>query len=157
MKLRILTATAMVAMALSAPVVVQAQTPSWTAEQMAVWKVVSDSYVDEVAKNGKWPKAYVHDNVVSWSAESPIPKGKASMEKWARFNDSQGKTLQYEIHPVAIAVTADTAVVHYTGMFVSQRGTDKPETEVNGTIETLVRSGGQWKFLSLTGFDMKKK
>jgi ketosteroid isomerase-like protein len=157
MTMKILTATAIVAFAFGASNVAIAQTPSWSAEQTAVWKVVSESYVDEVAKNGKWPNAYVHDQVVSWSAASPIPKGKASIEKWARFNDSQSKTLQYEIHPVAIAVSGDTAVVHYTGMFVSQRGTDKPETEVNGTIETLVRSGGQWKFLSLTGFDMKKK
>jgi ketosteroid isomerase-like protein len=157
MNRKILTATAMVAFAFGASNVAIAQAPSWSAEQTAVWKVVSDSYVDEVAKNGKWPNAYVDDQVISWSAASPIPKGKASIEKWARFNDSQSKTLQYEIHPVAIAVSGDTAVVHYTGMFVSQRGTDKPETEVNGTIETLVRSGGQWKFLSLTGFDIKKK
>ena len=75
MKLRILTATAMIAMALSAPIVAQAQTPSWTIEQMAVWKVVADSYVDEVAKNGKWPNAYVHDNVVRYTpsrSRSPV-------------------------------------------------------------------------------------
>ena len=78
------------------------------------------------------------------------------MEKWSRFQDKQRQTLEYELAPAAITVSGDTAVVHYTGVTVSQRGQDKPDREMFGVVETLVRSGGSWKFLSLTGFDLEK-
>ena len=47
-----------------------AQAPTWNAEQTAVWKVVSQSWADEAAQNGKWPGSYVDDNVISWSQEN---------------------------------------------------------------------------------------
>jgi hypothetical protein len=102
-----------------------AQAPTWTAEQTAVWKVVSQSWADEAAQNGKWPGSYVDDNVISWSQENPMPNYKDSLIKWSRFNESQ-------------------------------RGTDKPDRDVNAIIETLVRDGNSWKFLSTSSFSLKK-
>jgi hypothetical protein len=78
------------------------------------------------------------------------------MEKWSRFNDKQQQTLECEIAPAAITIAGDTAVVHYTGVTISQRAQDKPDREMFGAVETLVRSGGTWKFLTITGFDLEK-
>lgn len=133
-----------------------AQAPSWNAEQTAVWKVVSQSWADEAAQNGKWPGSYVDDNVISWSQENPMPSYKDSLIKWSRFNESQSKTIHYDISPAAIAVRGDTAVVNYVAINVSQRGTDKPDRDVNAIIETLVRDGNSWKFLSTSSFSLKK-
>jgi hypothetical protein len=132
------------------------QGPRWSDEQTAVWNVVTQSWADEVARNGRWPAHYIHDRAVSWDSSWPSPRYKASMEKWSRFNDKQRQTLEYEIAPAAITIAGDAAVVHYTGVSVSQRAKDKPEREMFGAVETLVRSGGTWKFLSITGFDLKK-
>jgi len=154
---RILAASAALALGFGASNVAVAQAPSWSAEQSAVWKVVEQSWVDDVAQNGKWPGSYVDDNIVSWGPDTPSPQYKASMEKWNRFNNSQSKTLQYEVSPLAIAISGNTAVVNYTVLQVTQRATDKPEREASGIVETLVRSGNGWKFLSTTGFDLKKK
>ena len=133
-----------------------AQAPTWTAEQSAVWKVVSQSWADEAAQNGKWPGSYVDDNVVSWSQENPMPIYKDSLMKWSRFNDGQQKTIHYDISPAAIAIRGDTAVVNYVAVNVSQRGTDKPDRDSNAIIETLVRDGNSWKFLSSSSWSMKK-
>jgi hypothetical protein len=133
-----------------------AQAPTWNAEQTAVWKVVSQSWADEAAQNGKWPGSYVDDNVISWSQENPMPIYKDSLIKWTRFNESQGKTIHYDISPAAIAVRGDTAVVNYVATNVTQRGTDKPDRDVNAIIETLVRDGNSWKFLSTSSFSLKK-
>jgi hypothetical protein len=133
-----------------------AQAPSWNAEQTAVWKVVSQSWADEAAQNGKWPASYVDDNVISWSQENPMPSYKDSLIKWSRFNESQYKTIHYDISPAAIAIKGDTAVVNYVAINVSQRGTDKPDRDVNAIIETLVRDGNSWKFLSTSSFSLKK-
>lgn len=133
-----------------------AQAPSWNAEQTAVWKIVSQSWADEAAQNGKWPGSYVDDNVISWSQENPMPSYKDSLIKWSRFNESQYKTIHYDISPAAIAIRGDTAVVNYVAINVSQRGTDKPDRDVNAIIETLVRDGNSWKFLSTSSFNLKK-
>lgn len=138
------------------PVSTVAQAPTWNVEQTAVWTVVTQSWADEAAKNGRWPGNYVHDRVVGWDSSWPLPRYKTSIEKWSRFQDKQRQILEYELAPAAITVAGDTAVVHYTGVSVSQRAQDKPEREMFGAVETLVRSGGTWKFLSVTGFDLKK-
>lgn len=135
---------------------VNAQAPTWSAEQTAVWKVVSQSWADEAAQNGKWPGTYIDDNVISWSQENPMPIYKDSLLKWTRFNETQGKTIHYDISPAAIAIRGDTAVVNYVATNVSQRGTDKPDRDVNAIIETLVRDGTGWKFLSTSSFTLKK-
>lgn len=131
-----------------------AQSPSWNAEQTAVWKLVEQSWADEVARNGRWPGNYVHDQMTTFDASFPMPRHRASFEKWVRFNDSQRRTLQYEIAPAAITVAGDTAVVHYTGVTMAQQGQEKPDREMFGVSETLVRSGGSWKFLSSSGWEI---
>jgi hypothetical protein len=144
------------ALVVGLPASALAQAPTWSPQQTAVWNVVSQSWADEVARNGRWPSNYVHDNVVGWDSSWPLPRYKTSLEKWSRFQDKQRQTLEYELAPAAIAVSGDTAVVHYTGVSVTQRGQEKPEREMFGAVETLVKSGGTWKFLSVTGFDLKK-
>lgn len=142
------------ALAAALPLSVVAQEPTWSREQTAVWSVVTQSWADEVARNGRWPSEYVHDNVVNWDSSWPMPRYKASIEQWTRFDNTQRQTLEYELTPAAIALAGDTAVVHYTGVTVSQRAQDEPDRDIFAVVETLVRSDGEWKFLSLTGFDL---
>lgn len=113
-----------------------AQSPTWSAEQTEVWEVVAQSWVDDVAQNGKWPADYVADDVLSWNSTFPSPRGKESLVKWSRFSDSQSKTLQYENTPVGISIHGNTEVVMYTHVSVSQRGEDKPERGFMGEVET---------------------
>jgi hypothetical protein len=138
--------------AFAAPVCAVAQAPTWTAEQTAVWTVVARSWADEVANNGRWPGAYVHERVIAWDADWPAPRDRASLEKWARFGATMQKTLEYEVTPVAISVVGDTAVAYYTYVQMTQRASDKPEREAGVLAETLVRDRGEWKYLSLSGF-----
>lgn len=134
-----------------------AQAPTWSAEQTKVWEIVAQSWVDDVAQNDKWPADYLVDNAMSWTAAWPSPRDKKTNVKWSRFGDSQSKTLQYENTPVAISIHGDTAVVMYTNVSVDQRGKDKPERSIGGTVETLVRTEDGWKFIALTGFDTTPK
>ncbi len=137
--------------------VAAAQAPTWSPEQTEVWKVVSQSWADEAAQNGKWPGSYVDDNVISWSQDNPMPIYKNSLVKWSRFNEKQYKTIHYDISPAAIAIRGNTAVVNYVAVNVSQRGTDKPDRDADAIIETLVRDGNGWKFLSSSSFSLEKE
>ena len=131
-----------------------AQAAEWNKTQTSVWQVVSDSWIDDVAGNGKWPSQYAHKEAVSWNESWPQPRGKASIEKWSRFAEKNGRTLDYELFPEAIVVVGDTAVVHYSVVAVRENFEKKRKREQGGNIETLVRSGKSWKILSLTGFEL---
>ena len=137
-----------------------AQAPTWSAEQQSVWAVIEQSWKDETARNGKWPGSYTDPNMMAWGPEWPMPRNAASMERWTRFQDKQGKSLEYEIQPMAIAISGNTAVVNYASVNMWQREVPrgetqpKPERETYALSETLVRTAGGWKMLSSTGFPL---
>lgn len=137
-----------------------AQAPTWSSEQTAVWSVITRSWTDEVARNGRWPGQYVHQNVVSWGPEWPMPRYRESVERWSRWYDEQGRIVQHEISPAAITMSGNTAVVHYTAVTMRQRALPRgetppaPEREAVGIVETLVREGASWRFLSSTSFPL---
>ncbi|MEO1251752.1 MAG: nuclear transport factor 2 family protein [Pseudomonadota bacterium] len=126
----------------------------WSEDQTAVWDTIKQSWKDEAAENGKWPAQYVHDDVVSWGADWPMPRGKDSMLKWSRFFNSSNEFLEYELMPAKIIVAGDTAVAHYAVVSVTEDHEQDRSRNSEGLIEVLVRDGGDWKFLSLTSFDM---
>ena len=76
------------------------------------------------------------------------------MVKWSRFSEKTDKTLMYELFPAAIVVVGDTAAVHYNAVTVTEDYAAKRERTKQGLIETLVRDGRSWKFLSLTSFEL---
>lgn len=63
----------------------QTQMPTWSAEQGKVWQVVDQSWVDDVAQNGKWPAAYADPQMVVWSPDFASPRGKDSATRWTKF------------------------------------------------------------------------
>lgn len=142
------------------PLPASAQAPTWSAEQQAVWEVINRSWSDEIARNGRWPGQYVHQNVVSWGPEWPMPRYRDSVERWSRWYDTQSRVVQHEISPTAITVSGSTAVVHYTAVAMRQRevargeARPEPKREAYGIVETLVRDGPSWRFLSSTSFPL---
>lgn len=126
----------------------------WSKEQGAVWSVVTQSWVDESAKNSNWPNNYVHKDVVAWGESWPQPRNVESMAKWSRFGEQTDTTLIYELFPVSIVVAGSTAVVNYNAVTVGNNYEDKRERSALGLIETLVYDGKTWKFLSLTSFEI---
>jgi hypothetical protein len=127
----------------------------WSKEQTAVWSTVSQSWADEVGKNGKWPSDFIHKDAVSWGVSWPQPRDAASLTKWSRFGDETSTTLIYELFPVSVVVVGDTAVVNYNAVSVGEDHEKKRERSSTGLIETLVYDGKSWKFLSLTSFEIK--
>ena len=136
--------------------VASAQMPTWSAEQTDAWKVVQQSWADDVAQNGKWPANYADPQMVVWSGEFAAPRGKDSAVRWTKFQTTQGKVIQYELSPQSISLSGDTAVVTYALTIVTQRGTDKPDWGKEAIVETLVRTTTGWKFLSSTSFALGK-
>jgi len=125
---------------------------NWDNDQSELWNTVAQSWVDDVGETGKWPDSYVHDNVVAWGSEWPIPRGKNSISKWTRFGNANSEVLEYELFPLAIVVEGNTGVAHYSVVVVRKNHEGKHKRRVDGIIEALHRVKGSWKFLSLGGF-----
>lgn len=121
----------------------------------AVWSVITSSWEDEVAENNEWPASYVLDEVVSWDASWPLPRGKQSMVEWERFDNEETEVLKHELFPMDIVVVSDTATAFYSAVMAVNNSEGEREREMIGLVETLVRHDGEWKFLSLTSFPLR--
>jgi ketosteroid isomerase-like protein len=91
------------------------------------------------------------DDFLGWGYESPAPRSKSSTKMWNRFNEQIGKMVAHELYPLSIVVHQDVAFAHYlySSAFKSKDG----DIEVsNGRYtDVLVRSDGEWKFLTWHG------
>ena len=132
-----------------------AQQPSWSDAQTEVWKLVEQSWVDDIAENGKWPADYIHDNYVTWGDSSAAPRYKEATIAWNRFGDKSNQTLMHEVSPEAIAVVGDTAVVHYNVALVTENHKGERKSSVGRITEVLIREGGSWKFLAGADYEPK--
>lgn len=132
-----------------------AQAPSWNNTQKEVWALVEQSWVDDVAENGKWPADYVHENYSAWADDTAAPRGRDSSISWSRFADENGNTLKYELSPEAIAVAGDTAVVHYHVTLVTENHEGKRDNSVGRITEILIRDGRTWKWLGGVSYEPK--
>ncbi len=65
-----------------------AQEPSWNDAQSEVWALVEQSWVDDVAENGKWPADYILDKYVAWGDGNAAPRYKDATIAWSRFGAS---------------------------------------------------------------------
>ncbi len=136
-------------------VLANAQQPSWNEAQSEVWALVEQSWVDDVAENGKWPSDYIHDKYVQWGDDVAAPQYKDAAIAWSRFGDESTNTLMYEVSPAAIVVEGDTAVLHYNVTTVTEDSSGKRTRNVGRIIEVLVRDGRSWKWLAGVGYEPK--
>ena len=134
---------------------VNAQEPSWNDAQSEVWALVEQSWVDDVAENGKWPADYIHEKYVAWGDGDAAPRYKDATIAWNRFGDESNDILMYEVSPEAIVVEKDTAVVHYNVTTVTKDSSGDREQNVGRITEVLVRDGRSWKWLAGVDYEPK--
>ena len=130
-----------------------AQMPEWSDVQTEVWGVVSASWEDDVAENGKWPGDYTHENYATIGADAVVPRMRDDAIRWSKFGDESNQTLIYSITPMAIQIAGNTAVVFYSAETVTENKDGKRTRSVSTIVETLVKQGREWKFLAGTNFE----
>ena len=130
----------------------QAQAPTWSDEQAAVWAVVEQSWDSQVAEDGKWPGDYTHEKFVGWGENLPAPRGKETSIARRRGVDESTDTAWHEITPLAITVVGDTAVVMYAAIFLVVNSDGESNPAVISVVEVLIRDGRSWEFLASSNF-----
>lgn len=118
-----------------------------------VWAVIEEAWNAEENGDREWPEELLTNNFSGWSNDAPVPRGKASIKMWDRFQEQLGKMVAHELYPYTIVVNDDVAVAHYlyTNAFKQKDG-DIVTTNGRYT-EVLVRTEDGWKFLAWHGGD----
>ena len=153
-KTTVLLATALVAITLGAG---SAQAQAWSAEQTAVWTVVSSTWERDLKKDSGWMQDATHASVSAWGMTNPAPRNRDSLVRWARHSNELSTMLIYELSPHAIVVAGDTALAHYHYTTASRNAEGKVENTIGRCSDTLVKSGGRWVFLGWSCSDEPKK
>ena len=130
----------------------EAQAPTWSDEQTAVWTVVEQSWDAQVAENGRWPGDFTHEKFVEWADNLPAPRGKEKSIARQRLADEASNTVWHEITPLVITVVGDTAVVMYSALLIIENSDGDRNPVVLSVDEVLVRDGGSWEYLATSNF-----
>jgi Domain of unknown function (DUF4440) len=149
-------AAAMAVLALCA-VAGAASAEQWSAEQREVWNFEQLQWKMSAAKDLSWIDTMVHQNMTYWETGAPMPRDKASLKHWGRFDADNSTTLEQELFPISATITGNVAVVQYNYMVARENHKKERETVTGHYTDVLIKEGGRWLFLTWAGGDHPKK
>ena len=106
------------------PACAQALSP----EQQEVWKVEQQQWKMDAAKDMSWIDTLVHPNMRFWETGGPMPRDKASLKQWSRYESETSTVLEHELLPISATITGNLAVVQY--YYRVARENDKKERSI---------------------------
>jgi opacity protein-like surface antigen len=134
-----------------------ASAAEWSAEQQEIWKVEQQQWKMSATKDTSWIDTMVHPNMTFWETGAPMPRDKASLKHWSRYDAENGSTLEQELFPISATITGNVAVVQYNYMVARENYKKERETVTGHYTDVLVKDGGRWLFLTWMGGDDPKK
>lgn len=129
----------------------------WNAEQQEVWKLEQQQWKMSAAEDMSWIDTMLHPNMTFWEAGAPMPRDKASLKHWSRFDAENSSTLEQELFPISVTITGNIAVVQYHYMVAREDHKKERERVTGHYTDVLVKEGGRWLFLTWAGGDDPKK
>jgi len=129
---------------------------TWNAEQQEIWQFEQQQWKMSAAKDLSWIDTMVHPNMRYWETGNPMPRDKASLKHWSRYDSDSSTVLQQELFPIAATVTGNVAVVQYHYMIASENYKKERETVTGHYTDVLIKEGGRWMFIAWAGGEDKK-
>jgi len=129
---------------------------TWTPEQQELWQLEEQQWKMSAAKDLSWIDSMVHPNLRYWGTNSPMPRDKASLKHWARFDSDSSTVLQQELFPISATITGNVAVLQYHYMMASENHKKERETVTGQYTDVLIKENGRWMFIAWAGGDVKK-
>lgn len=134
-----------------------ASAAEWSAEQQEVWKVEQQQWKMSASKDTSWIDTMVHPNMTFWETGAPMPRDRASLKHWSRYDAENTTTLEQELFPISVTVTGNVAVVQYNYMIARENYKKERETITGHYSDVLIKDGGRWLFLAWAGGDDPRK
>ena len=139
-------------MTLMAAFSASATAQQWSAEQQEVWKTVEALW--DASDCQTWIKFFGED-YRGWVSPNPAPMTKDEITpggcRWYDVNDYP----LHKVHPLAIDVRDDVAVVFYSYQFLSVKKVDKSEHFERGNVtEVYQKRDGGWILIAGAGWPL---
>jgi hypothetical protein len=129
---------------------------TWSPEQQELWQLEQQQWKMSAAKDLSWIDSMVHPNLRYWGTNSPMPRDKASLKHWSRFDSDSSTVLHQELFPISATITGNVAVLQYHYMMVSENHKKERETVTGQYTDVLIKENGRWMFIAWAGGDVKK-
>lgn len=129
----------------------------WSSEQQEIWKLEQQQWKMAAAKDTSWIDTMVHPNLRYWGTGEPMPRDKASLKHWSRYDADNTTTLEQELFPISATITGNIAVVQYNYMVARENYEKERETVTGHYTDVLVKEDGRWLFIAWAGGDDPKK
>jgi hypothetical protein len=129
---------------------------NWNTEQQELWQLEQQQWKMSAAKDLSWIDTMVHPNLRYWGIDSPMPRDKASLKHWSRFDSDSSTVLQHELFPISATITGNVAVVQYHYMMATENYKKERETVTGYYTDVLIKENGRWMFIAWAGGDTKK-
>jgi hypothetical protein len=126
-------------------------------DQQDVWKVEQQQWKLAAAKDASWIDTLLHPNLRYWEAGAPMPRDRASLKHWNRYDSESTTVLEQELFPISTTITGNVAVVQYRYMSAQENYKKERETKTGHYTDVLIKEGGHWLFIAWEGGDDPKK
>lgn len=138
---------------LGLPATALTQETSTSNDAADVWSTIERQWEAAENKDDAWVEDFLTSDFSGWAKEAPAPRSRSSTRLWNEFGNSQGKTVEHELYPLAIVVHDNVAVAHYLYTIANEDKDDAVKV-VNGRYtDILVKTEDGWKFLAWHGGD----
>jgi ketosteroid isomerase-like protein len=134
-----------------------ASAQTWSPEQQEIWRLEEQQWKMAAAKDLSWIETMVHPNINFWQTDQPMPRNKASLSRWAKYDSGNSTVLEQEIFPISATVTGDVAVAQYRYQVASENYKKERETVTGRYTDVFLKEGGRWRFITWAGGDDPKK
>jgi hypothetical protein len=130
-----------------------ASAQTWNPEQQEIWQFEQQQWKMAAAKDDSWIDTMVHPNMRYWETDNPMPRDKASLKHWSRYQNEIGTMLHHELFPISATITGNVAVVQYHYMSAVENFKKERETVTGHYTDVLIKENGRWMFIAWAGGD----
>ncbi len=130
---------------------------TWTSEQQELWQLEEQQWKMSAAKDLSWIETMVHPNISFWQDGQPMPRNRASLTRWSKYDSGNSTVLEQELYPIAMTITGNVAVAQYRYQVASEDHKKERETVTGRYTDVFLKDGGRWRFISWSGGDDPKE
>jgi ketosteroid isomerase-like protein len=130
---------------------------TWSPEQQEIWRLEEQQWRMAAAKDLSWIETMVHPNLNFWASDQPMPRGRASLARWARYDSTNSTVREQELFPISVTITGNVAVAQYRYQVASENYKKERETVTGRYTDVFIREGNRWLFITWAGGDDPKK
>jgi len=119
---------------------------NWNADQNSVWQCVEDHWDHLINKRVKDFLEYIHEDMIGYGHESPIPVDKPWLAKWVGFWTKSTDIIICELRPIDIKIYADIAILQYL-IFTIEKNAEGGKRVIRRYTMTWQKNKDKWQVI----------